>query len=908
MIAGVKSLAKPTIDLKPGSDTGQSSSDNITSDATATLTGTAAKGAKVTIRDGRDVLGIVEADRTGHWTFTTKKLGDGDHHLTASVKRGAQTAVSDLLDLNIDTKPAKRPTIDLAPESGTSDAAGGRYTIDGTPTLVGTADAGATVTIRNGSKVVGRTIADETGHWRFTTDELEISEYHFTAIATDRAGNKGSASRSLEVQANNIALTTLGPAQGFVIREGNAYDGVGFSVSSAGDINGDGFDDVIVGASRESNSSDTSGIAYVVFGSLDGFGSLDKLGRRVVDVNSLTETQGFVIKGDPAADNMEFKVSSAGDVNGDGFDDVIVGSWSDAPVWWDSPGEAYVIFGTGEDFGSVINGRHVVNLADLNASQGFLIKGDELGDRMATAVSSAGDVNGDGIADLVVGASDRDGWNSDGETYVVFGSDLGFGSTVNGRQVVNVDALAPEHGFSIHGGSEDHAGFSVASAGDVNGDGIDDLIIGAPDSRTETSNSSGKAYVVFGTDQGFGTIANGRRVVDLTQLDASEGFIVQGKKSWDWVGRSVSSAGDLNGDGFDDIVIGSDKEEAYVVFGTDQSLGHSVDGRQIVDVTTLESHEGFVVRGGTKAPSAGREVSSAGDVNGDGFGDIIVTAGNNSRSLNGGAYVVFGTDQGFGTASDGRQVLDLSKLTASKGFLLLGHDMGTDIDFSVSSAGDINDDGFDDLIVGNAYEPRRNGGFTYVVYGSAFGGATAGITRSGSSEAETLIGGLGADTIVGGGGRDLLLGALGNDVISIADDTFAKVSGGGGMDTLALSGAGLSLDFTSIRNSRVKSIERLDLTGTGDNAATLDASDLFHFSRTKDISFTAAALDEALVVMGDAGDLLNLEVGANSWVQIGDDVDLDGSSNGEFDIYAYVAFGTQLGFIAVDKDVSLSII
>ncbi|MCP4384113.1 MAG: hypothetical protein GY798_22335, partial [Hyphomicrobiales bacterium] len=149
------------------------------------------------------------------------------------------------------------------------------------------------------------------------------------------------------------------------------------------------------------------------------------------------------------------------------------------------------------------------------------------------------------------------------EAYVVFGSSSGFGSDVGGRQVIDLTALSAAEGFIIQGDegfdrAGDEAGSSVSSAGDVNGDGFDDLIVGAPDGD-DGGGSAGEAYVVFGSGSGFGSDVGGRQVIDLTSLTATEGFIIQGDVGDDSAGSSVSSAGDVNGDGFDDLIVGASR-------------------------------------------------------------------------------------------------------------------------------------------------------------------------------------------------------------------------------------------------------------------------------------------------------------------------------------------------------------
>ena len=243
----------------------------------------------------------------------------------------------------------------------------------------------------------------------------------------------------------------------------------------------------------------------------------------------------------------------------------------------------------------------------------------------------------------------------------------------------------------------------------MNGDGFDDLIVGAL-FGDDGGFRAGEAYVIFGTASGFGTNVGGRQVIDLTSLSAAEGFIIQGDAADDQIGSSVSSAGDVNGDGFDDLIVGArfgddgggNAGEAYVIFGTASGFGTNVGGRQVIDLTTLSAAEGFIIQGDAADDQIGSSVSSAGDVNGDGFDDLIVGAirGDDGGGNAGEAYVVFGTASGFGTNVGGRQVIDLTTLSAAEGFIIQGDAADDRTGNSVASAGDVNGDGFDDLIVG----------------------------------------------------------------------------------------------------------------------------------------------------------------------------------------------------------------
>ena len=382
----------------------------------------------------------------------------------------------------------------------------------------------------------------------------------------------------------------------------------GNSISSAGDVNGDGYSDIIVGATGYNSST---GKAYIYFGGL----SLDTLAD--VTLNGEASLNSFG------------KVSSAGDVNGDGYDDVIVG----ASQYNSSTGRAYIFYG-----GSAMN-----NTADV------IMTGEAANNNFGISVSAAGDVNGDGYSDVIIGAS---GFNSStGKAYIYFGS----------SSMDNIsDATMIGESFS-----NSLFGSSVASAGDVNGDGYPDVIIGA----YAYNSSMGRAYVYFG-----GTAIN----------DNTADITLSGEATSNYFGNSVSTAGDINGDGFSDMIIGAySKNTAYIYYGG-SVIGSSAD----------------VILYGEAGSLFGKSVSSAGDINKDGYSDVIV--GSEQYGSTGRAYIYYG-----GISMNSTADCFMTGETSQDRF-------GSDVSF----AGDINGDGYSDVIVG-AYDYGTLKGKSYLYTGSA---------------------------------------------------------------------------------------------------------------------------------------------------------------------------------------------
>ena len=376
------------------------------------------------------------------------------------------------------------------------------------------------------------------------------------------------------VQSAQMRIRGSGPDKGLEllnITGAASGDNFGHWVANAGDVNNDGYDDLMVAAPMNDAGGVDAGRAYIYFGSqyIDG----------VADV---------VLTGLAAGDNFGQEVSTAGDVNNDGFDDVIVGAPLNDAAGKDA-GAAYIFFG----------GQFMDSVADVT------LTGMAAGDNFGFSASTAGDVNNDGYDDVIVGAhyNATVGANS-GEAYLYLGGK-------------NMDSTADLVFTSATAGDE--FGISVSTVGDVNTDGYDDVMVGAW-SNSSGGSMSGSAYLYFG----------GAQMDNITDIELA------GLAAGDRFGFPVSCAGDPNNDGVDDILVGAEGSsfggagagQAYIFFG-----GKGLDNIADVAFTGL-------------APSAqlGNSLAPIGDWDQDGFGDVIVggVTDNTAAASAGIAQIFFG--------------------------------------------------------------------------------------------------------------------------------------------------------------------------------------------------------------------------------------------------------------------------
>lgn len=608
-----------------------------------------------------------------------------------------------------------------------------------------------------GFKLQGANVRDYAG---FNLSHADVNGDGFDDLIVSADGYSGNGDRSGgtyvvfggERVEGLLDLATLDEEQGFVIKGASLYDLSGRDSAGAGDINGDGFDDIIVAAYLRDVGGYNSGGAHVIYGKADGFGAY-------VDLSS-TPDGFYEIIGEDSQDYAGEWVSSAGDINGDGFDDMLVSAPLNDSGGTDA-GAAYVLFGSG----TVTTAP--VDLSALDPSVGFKIQGSAAGDLAGICVTGGGDLNGDGIDDFVVGAMYQDGAGVDaGAAYVIFGTTAGFPATLD------LATLSSAQGYAIRGeAAGDTLGWSVALAGDINGDGVADLVIGAPH-QGAGGVAAGAAYVVFGTTEG-------RTDINISELlQSGEAFKLQGGVG-DWAGIAVSSAGDFNGDGFDDVLVGAwfDSTTAtmagasYLIFGGENLASKTID------LEALSSGDGIAIYGEAALDYLGHAVSAAGDLNGDGFDDIIVGAAANGAGgfRSGAAYVIYGTnDIGDDDSIIGGADPVLAGGAGNDSYLL--RNAGYQV---IEEAGD----GYDTVYTTGSYSLAPGQEIEVLLAYDRAGNAA--IDLVGNAYGQTIYGNMGTNFLNGGGGEDLLVGLGGDDVYFIADSSVRiREAAGGGFDTV----------------------------------------------------------------------------------------------------------------------------
>ena len=376
-----------------------------------------------------------------------------------------------------------------------------------------------------------------------------------------------------------------------------------------------------MGSPYYSGDHHAQGRTYLFFGNANGY-----------QIEPQTKDADVIFTGENDNDSSGYSVAGLGDVNGDGYGDLLIAAPNEF-----SNGKTYLIFGHAGSWKK-----------DVSLSTADVIFNGTIHDVWQINVAGVGDVNGDGLKDFLIGYP----YMNRGASYLFFGRTNGWNKTTSVGKA-DVQFIGETYG--------DGSGGAVAGVGDVNKDGFDDFMMGAPNNN-EIGTSSGKAYLILGRNQGWS------KSMSLSKADAS----FRGTKAYEMAGSSLSGGGDINGDGMDDILIGSNNYNPFgrvnIIYGKQNGWARNVSLSQ--SDRFIGNSEGII-----------ESAIIAGDMDGDGHADVLVLTTVSSIRLYLGTTIMKKTD--LNTTDSDAYMYGISASTIGS-----------------LAGGDVNNDGYDDILIG----------------------------------------------------------------------------------------------------------------------------------------------------------------------------------------------------------------